>query len=66
MVKKNKPIVKVVIHDHRKERNPFYNYNAQIWHSYDGGKTFAYVGIGRFTKTKKEALQFKKQALTKG
>lgn len=25
-------------------------WNAQLWHSYDGGKTFVYAGIGRFFK----------------
>ena len=27
-----------------------YRYNVQLWHSYDGGKTFVYAGCGKFFK----------------
>lgn len=29
----------------------YFPFNAQEWQSYDGGKTFVYVGVGLFFKT---------------
>ena len=44
------------------EKNSFsidgFKYNTQVWISIDGGDTFWYTGIGRFTRTKKEARQY--------
>lgn len=45
------------------EKNSFpidgvYNYNAQVWLSVDGGKSFYYCGIGKFCKTLKDAEAF--------
>lgn len=36
-------------------------YNVQLWHSYDGGKTFYYAGHGRFFKDFYEAEAWRKQ-----
>ena len=36
-------------------------YNVQLWHSYDGGKTFYYAGYGRFFKDFYEAEAWRKQ-----
>lgn len=38
-----------------------YNYNAQIWRSVDGGKTFWYCGCGKYFQTEGEAENYKKQ-----
>lgn len=40
---------------------PDYPYNVQLWHSYDGGKTFCYAGYGRFFKDYYEAEAWRKQ-----
>lgn len=44
------------------EKNSFpydgFKYNVQVWLSVDGGETYWYTGIGRFTRTKKEATQY--------
>ena len=32
-----------------------YNYNAQIWRSIDGGKTWCYCGCGKYFRTLEEA-----------
>lgn len=36
-------------------------YNVQLWHSYDGGKTFVYAGCGKFFKDYYEAEAYRKQ-----
>ena len=36
-------------------------YNVQLWHSYDGGKSFYYAGYGRFFKDYYEAEAWRKQ-----
>ena len=36
-------------------------YNVQLWHSYDGGKTFWYAGYGRFFNDYYEAEAWRKQ-----
>lgn len=38
-----------------------YQFNAQVWISVDGGKTYAYCGIGKFCKTEQEAQEFFEQ-----
>lgn len=38
-----------------------YSYNAQIWRSVDGGKTFWYCGSGKYFRTEEEAEAYKKQ-----
>lgn len=35
-----------------------YNWNVQVLISVDGGNNFYYCGIGKFTRTKKAALQY--------
>lgn len=35
-------------------------YNVQLWHSNDGGASFAYAGFGRFFATYPEALSYAK------
>lgn len=35
-----------------------YPYNVQLWHSYDGGKTFVYSGYGKFFKNSTEAKRY--------
>jgi len=35
-----------------------YLYNVQEWRSVDGGKTFAYCGIGKFCKTIDECCEY--------
>lgn len=46
---------------HRYEIKPLffpvdgYKFNAQVWISTDGGATFAYCGIGTYTRTEHEA-----------
>lgn len=42
------------------EYTPERPYNVQLWHSYDGGKSFVYAGFGRFCKTKEEAEDYVK------
>lgn len=32
-----------------------YNYNAQIWRSIDGSKTWCYCGCGKYFRTLEEA-----------
>lgn len=44
-----------------KTDNKLYPYDAQIWVSLDNKKTFSYSGNGRFCKTYKEAMEYKKQ-----
>jgi hypothetical protein len=34
-----------------------YNYNVSVWISIDGGP-YVYAGLGRYTRTKKDALQY--------
>jgi hypothetical protein len=36
-----------------------YNYNAMIFRSVDGGKTFAYCGYGKYFVTLEEAEAYK-------
>lgn len=36
-------------------------YNVQLWHSYDGGKTFYYAGYGRFFDNQYDAEAWRKQ-----
>ena len=36
-----------------------YNYNAMIFKSVDGGKTFMYCGCGKYFTTRKEAEAYK-------
>lgn len=38
-----------------------YKYNAEIFTSLDGGKTFWYTGNGKFFRTRKEAVAYKKK-----
>lgn len=38
-----------------------YEYNAQVLISIDGGNHYYYTGIGRFTKTKEEAIEYCKR-----
>lgn len=38
-----------------------YEYNAQVYISIDGGKSYYYCGIGKFTKTEQEAKEYCKQ-----
>lgn len=35
-----------------------YRYSVQLWHSYDGGKTFVYAGCGKFFKDKYAACAY--------
>lgn len=35
-----------------------YRYDAQVWRSIDGGKTFYHCGDGRYCKTRKEAKEY--------
>lgn len=44
-----------------KSANSDYPFNAQIWTSNDNGKSFNYVGNGKFFKTYKQALDYKKE-----
>ena len=43
---------------HKPEATPDYPYNVQLWHSYDGGKTFWYAGYGRFFKDEESAAAY--------
>lgn len=36
-----------------------YNYNAMIFRSVDGGKTFAYCGCGKYFQTREAAERYK-------
>lgn len=38
-----------------------YNYNAMIFRSVDGGRTFAYCGCGKHFATLEEAERYKKE-----
>lgn len=38
-----------------------YNYDAMIFRSVDGGKTFAYCGCGKLFATLEEAERYKKE-----
>lgn len=38
-----------------------YNYNAAIYRSADGGKSFYYCGSGKYFETAEEAEKFKKE-----
>lgn len=38
-----------------------YKYDAQVWTSIDGGKTFYHCGCGKYCKTLAEAKAYKKQ-----
>ena len=35
-----------------------YQYNVQIWISVDGGKRYAFCGLGKFFKTEQEAQEY--------
>ena len=37
-----------------------YRYNAQIWRSIDGGKTFCYCAYGKYFRDLWQAIQYKK------
>ena len=39
-------------------------YNVQLWHSYDGGKTFYYSGYGRFFENQCDAEAWLKQQMS--
>jgi len=56
---------KVIIEDRRKEKNPYFKYNVKILNSNNFGKTYFYTGNGKFTKTKKDALLYRKNILNK-
>lgn len=58
--KKMKTCYKLVI---RKLAFPVdgYRYNAQIWTSIDGGKTFWYAGIGKYTDSVESAENYFKK-----
>lgn len=43
------------------DATPDHPYNVQLWHSYDGGKTFRYAGYSRFFKDYYEAETWRKQ-----
>lgn len=35
-----------------------FHYNVSVWISVDSGETFAYCGIGKFCKTRKECKRY--------
>lgn len=49
---------KCVVEKTRYPLDEVYNYNAQVWVSVDGGKSYCYCGIGKFCKTKEEAERY--------
>jgi len=42
-----------------------YTHNAQVYTSVDAGKTYYYCGIGRFTKSEDEAIEYCKEHFKK-
>ena len=38
-----------------------YRYNVQLWHSFDGGKTFIYSGVGKFFNDLHESAEYIRQ-----
>ena len=60
-IKEKKMIEKVEIHKLNFPVANTYNYNAMIFRSVDGGKTFFYCGYGKYFATIEEARDYKKK-----
>lgn len=65
-IKEKKMIEKVEIHKLNFPVANIYNYNAMVFRSVDGGKTFFYCGYGKYFATIEEAQDYKKEIERRG
>ena len=59
-------VEKVEIHKINFPVANIYNYNAMIFRSVDGGKTFFHCGYGKYFATIEEAQDYKKEIERRG
>ena len=54
-------VKKIIIKELSFPLDGVYKYDAQLWTSLDGGKTFYHCGVGKYCKTLEEAEEYKQQ-----
>lgn len=54
-------VKKIIIKELSFPLDGVYKYDAQLWTSIDGGKTFYHCGVGKYCKTLEEAEEYKQQ-----